>query len=76
MKLPRGSVACCSPGSCFCNGRRYTCKRCKRFVPECFGADDAYPEVCDDCAFQLLKGNAPDHDLWYRPPQPVVRNAC
>ena len=38
------------PRSCFCGGRRYTCSGCRRFVPECFGAADAHPELCDDCA--------------------------
>jgi hypothetical protein len=41
----------------YCKGRRYTCARCKRFVPYCFGgagdtekADDRW---CDDCVAQV-----------------------
>lgn len=41
------------PRECFCQGRRYTCARCKRFVPECFGASDEHWEVCDDCWVDL-----------------------
>jgi len=49
-ELPRGRVDCERPGDCFCEGRRYTCQSCLRFVPECFGAADEYGDVCDDCA--------------------------
>ncbi len=34
---------------CFCQGRRFTCPACKRFVPECYGAADEQGAVCDDC---------------------------
>lgn len=27
----------------------FTCARCERLVPWCFGAADEYPEWCDDC---------------------------
>lgn len=49
--LPSGVVPCCCGGDC--RGRRYTCPRCLRFVPECFGAADELDEVCDDCFGQL-----------------------
>ena len=55
--LPKGLVSCkrikppetifATP--CFCGGRRYTCPRCLRFVPECFGAADELGHLCDDC---------------------------
>lgn len=32
---------------------RYTCPRCRRFVPYCFGAADVFSRVCDDCYGQL-----------------------
>jgi hypothetical protein len=49
-------------GTCFVvcrDGRmrklRYTCPRCKRFVPYCYGAADAFSRVCDDCHEQLCE---------------------
>lgn len=34
---------------------RYTCPRCRRFVPYCFGAADVFSRVCDDCHEQLYR---------------------
>lgn len=60
--LPRGVVSCgnvgCYPDPCFCEGKRYTCPRCLRFVPLCFGAGDELEAVCDDCYAQLIEGRA------------------
>lgn len=53
--LPTGAVSCTRPSRCFCSGRRYTCPRCLRFVPECYGAADQYEDFCDDCAVQLAE---------------------
>jgi hypothetical protein len=55
--IPTGAVSCTCGGS-ICRGdrggtRRYTCRRCKRFVPYCFGATDGSGSErdlwCDDC---------------------------
>lgn len=69
--LPRGIVRCSNPGACLCQGKRYTCRRCKRFVPYCFGAADTCPEVCDDCAAQVEAGSV-DAFLWLEVPQSCV----
>lgn len=45
--MTTGLVKCSNPKRCYCNGRRYTCRRCKRFVPECYGSTPE-PE-CDAC---------------------------
>lgn len=42
-------VQCSNPTECYCKGRRWCCPRCKRFVPECFGAADDLFHLCDDC---------------------------
>lgn len=47
--IPTGAVSCSTPAECLCKGRRYTCPRCLRFVPWCFGASGGHPELCDDC---------------------------
>lgn len=58
--LPTGPAAhggvCSGPNGC--RGRRYTCKRCKRFVPFCNGgAGDSSGGVdhqwCDTCWAQV-----------------------
>jgi hypothetical protein len=58
---PKGRVKCFFVRSssleppCYCEGRRFSCPGCLRFVPECFGAADDIPEVCDDC-WRVLHG--------------------
>ena len=66
-ETPVGRVDCgclgndySDPGVCFVtcsDGRvrklRYTCPRCRRFVPYCYGAADVFSQVCDDCYCQL-----------------------
>lgn len=64
MTAVLGGVCYCKPGTdgpVICQdalGRynptacRYTCAGCKRRVPWCYGADDDYPELCDDCWLQ------------------------
>lgn len=52
-ETPKGVVRHATCGGICCAGRRYTCPRCKRFVPFCFGAGDAFSRVCDDCFVQL-----------------------
>lgn len=44
---PIGPTPCVCDG--WCEGRRYTCPGCLRFVRWCFGAADEAPELCDDC---------------------------
>jgi len=59
--LPTGLVSCPNVRGwhghepCSCLGRRYTCPRCKRFVPFCYGAADDHSELCDDCWGQVTK---------------------
>lgn len=61
MVMPVGLVSGCTcDGSC--KGKRYTCKRCKRFVPYCFGgagdgSDVTDHEWCTDCWTQSEKEN-------------------
>ena len=72
VALPTGLVRCSAPVLCLCQGKRYTCRRCKRFVPFCFGAADDCPEVCDDCAAQIKDGSE-DAFLWLEVPESCVR---
>lgn len=44
-----------APQCSICRGRRYKCATCKRFVPWCCGADDEYPDDCDDCAVAKMR---------------------
>ena len=40
----------CICGKCVEEGHFFVCARCGRDTPWCRGADDEYPELCDDCA--------------------------
>ena len=51
---PEISPVACTCGECFkpdAEGypRVFDCPTCNRVVPWCFGATDAYEDICDDC---------------------------
>ncbi len=52
---------------CFCNQCEpddwYQCAECHRIVPNCFGADDDYYELCDDCAVEQMNAKEAILDL-------------
>jgi hypothetical protein len=39
---------------CHKTGQVYKCKLCQREVPFCFGCDDEFTELCDDCAVMAM----------------------
>jgi len=56
-------VSCPAVRICHCEGRRYTCPGCLRFVPWCFGVDDEHPELCDDCDRLVSEGRPTPRQL-------------
>ena len=36
-------------------GQTYRCADCKRLVAYCFGADDEYFDLCDDCYCERVR---------------------
>jgi hypothetical protein len=43
--------------------RYYECDECRRDVPYCFGADDDYYELCNDCAVEKMNAKEAILDL-------------
>lgn len=41
----------CQCQECWEEDNHYQCDKCLRVVPFCFGADDGFFELCDDCAY-------------------------
>ena len=46
----------CICGQCAEANHYFTCEGCGRSTPWCRGADDQYPDLCDDCAVAVKKG--------------------
>ena len=46
------SVLPCICGRCGTENLFFTCHKCGRRTPWCRGADDKYPDLCDDCAVE------------------------
>lgn len=58
MECVAGPATRLSLRACDCKGRRWTCKGCKRFVPNCNGghSDDAVlDDLCDQCASVVMQ---------------------
>ncbi len=61
---------------CFCGEcapeQTFRCEECMRQVPWCFGADDEFFELCDDCAVKRMAAN--EAGDWTSGPLAVCEN--